>query len=58
MPFYHTVNGHTYTSRAMINPPATLAEYRAAVKLAYGSLRGVKFGELPPTPFDVARFAE
>lgn len=49
MTFWHEVNGRRYSSRALADSlraeAATLVGYRAVVRRAYGSLRGVKFGE-------------
>ena len=44
--FWHDINGKHYSSRDCSPEPATLKEYKAMVRQAYGSLKGVKFGEV------------
>lgn len=41
--FYHTVNGRTYNTVGL--DIQTMAQYKAVVAHAYGSLRGVTFSE-------------
>ncbi len=50
MTFWHEVNGIRYNSRAMSGSlqteAATLDDYRAIVRRAYGTLRGVTVGQM------------
>ncbi len=49
--FWHSSNGRIYTSRSMSHDlraeATTMERYRAVVRRAYGSLRGIKFGTEP-----------
>ena len=42
-PFAHQVNGRWYVSSHAVPQSRTMREYKAQVRGAYGSLRGVKF---------------
>ena len=45
--FWHIVNGKRFTRIGLENLPVTLEEYKRFLCQAYGSLKGVKYGEIP-----------
>ena len=43
--YWHKVNGTVYNTIGLADAPGSMDEYRQMVRRAYGSLRGVTFGE-------------